>query len=383
MRILIAVTSHLSYKLIEGQLEYLVAQGNEVFFCSSNDEVVKQKVENAGAKFLALNLTREIDLKKDFVSLVKCAKLLNTVKPDLINASTPKAGLIFMIASFLFFKSKRIFTLRGIRSDTLVGLKKNIVTLFEKLTCLMAEKVIVISPSLRLHAIHRGIVSKEKAVVLGEGSSNGVNVNRFTITKELLIERDKLRFKYGISEDDFIVGYVGRIVKDKGIEELYLAYKEVKHNVYKKNVRLCIVGTIESDDPISSELLKEMKIDKDVIFISFVQDIEKVYTLFDVFVLVSYREGFGNVCIEASSMNLPIIVSNIPGLSDTVVNGSTGILVEPQSINDLADAIDFFISNNDFRISYGIQGRERVIKYFSNEYIWKLQYELYCSILNQ
>src|SRR5690606_26960401 len=146
---------------------------------------------------------------------------LKKEKPDIVNAGNPKTGFLFMLASVLFPKIPMIFTLRGLRSDTLTGLKKRIVYITEWVSCALADKVIAISPSLRDHAIQIGVLKKEKAVVLGKGSSNGVNTIKFHPNEEDRFKGRKLRLERQIKESDVVFGHVGRITKDKGIEELY------------------------------------------------------------------------------------------------------------------------------------------------------------------
>src|SRR5690606_8310104 len=166
-----------------------------------------------GGYYYAIDMEREISPIKDFVSLIKIVLLLYKIKPDIINASTPKAGLLFMIASKLSFtlKLKTIFTLRGLRSDTLKGLKYKLVKTMETLTCFLADKVLVISPSLNKHAIEGGILKSKKSIVIGKGSSNGINIERFT-NNTALSQIYKLKEMYNIPQTSIVYGYVGRIV---------------------------------------------------------------------------------------------------------------------------------------------------------------------------
>ena len=162
MKILIAVTSSISYALVKGQLKYLNNNGMEVYFVCAFDPTIEALVKSEGATYIQLGLEREISIFKDLKAILEAIKIIKNIQPDIINASTPKAGLIFMIAAQFISKVYPIFTLRGLRSDTLTGLKRQIVKFTEYLSCRLAKKVIVISPSLQDHAVKVNILKRNK-----------------------------------------------------------------------------------------------------------------------------------------------------------------------------------------------------------------------------
>ncbi len=377
MKILIAVSSPISYVLVKGHLRYLVDQGCEVYFICPFRKDVEENVIREGAKFFPLEIEREINFRKDIISLFKIIKLLYHLKPNIINASTPKAGLLFMIAGFFFPRIIKIFTLRGLRSDTLIGLKMKIITLTEKITTLFANKILVISPSLLQHAVNRKILNPKKSFVINKGSSNGVNITRFKSTPETKAKASDLRKKIGIPDDSIILGYLGRIVKDKGIVELFQAFSRVKNS----NLFLVLTGDFEKDDALPNQIATELKSHPRIKIISHVQDVVPVLEMYDILILNSFREGFGNVIIEAAAMSKPVIVSDIPGARDTVLNKETGLLVDPMNIISIYRAITTYIENPNLILEYGNKGRTRVEKDFSNEIIWKGIFQFYKKLI--
>lgn len=377
MKIIIATTSFLSYKLIQGQISYLTSQGHDVIFISSYNSKVHLKVKEEGGRFIAVDFEREISVFKDLLSVIKIFKIIRHEKPDIINYSTPKASLLFSLVSVFFFKTIFVFTLRGLRSDTLGGMKKHIVFFTEKLCCKLADKVIAISPSLLDHAIGLGLLKENKAVVFGKGSSNGVDVNKFKRTSEVIEKGKKLKLELNIPSDSIIFGFVGRLVKDKGIEELVNAFQLINEEF--PNTYLILTGSFEEGDYIGDQLIDLISVHSNIRHVNFTSDVPTVMSIYNILVLYSYREGFGNVAIEASSMGIPVLVSNIPGAKDTIENNITGLLVEPCNVNELYKQMRYYLLNQDLIKVHGVNGRKRVEKYFKSEFIWKSQLDLYTS----
>lgn len=381
MKILIAVTSFLSYRLVEGQIQNLSSQGFTVYFSSTYNEKVKEAVEKEGGVFCPLDIDREINLFKDLKSLTQASKLIHRIQPDIINVSTPKASLIFSLISILYKKPKLLFTLRGLRSDTLRGVKYKIIKFTETLCCDLADYVIVISPSLKNHAVSKNILKEKKAIIIGKGSSNGINLNRFSVNDQTQSFAQHFRSKFNLTENNVVFGYVGRLVEDKGIKELYIAFKIINNKF--PNTRLLLVGSVEDGDPLPQAFIDNLKDDPNVILLDYTDKIENVYSVMDCFILYSYREGFGNVAVEAAAMELPVIVANIPGLKDTVENNLTGFLAESKNYEDLEKKMTTYFKNPELRHLHGQNGRKRVVNYFSSEFIWKEQLKIYNMLLNR
>ncbi|MCC3737069.1 glycosyltransferase family 4 protein [Staphylococcus hominis] len=355
------VTVSKSIPLMKGQIEYLRDKGLDVHVVSS--EGPEQNTYSSDITHV-VNMEREISLKNDLKSLMNMIRLFKKEKPHIVNSGTPKAGLIGTLAAFITRRPVRIYTVRGLRLETVTGLKYKILYAMEKLAMFCATDIIAISESLKDKIVELGLEKKEHIKVLGHGSSNGINLDNFT--------KDKTIIPYELKEklaDHFVIGYVGRIVKDKGIHEIIEAFKIIQKNYNK--VKLLIVGPIEKDDSISEEDYQYLQNNLNIIMTGHVNDTVNYYNHMDVLVFPTYREGFGNVSIEAQAVEVPVIVNNVTGAKDTLINHVTGYLVEKGNYNQIAQKLEFLINNPAIRKQLGINGRENVKSKFRNEIIWK------------
>ncbi len=375
MKVLIAISDSFCGNFIRGQAEFLKSKGHEPIIVSPAGKEVEDISKKEECKLIEVPFCREISILEDFKSIKNIIRILKKEKPSIINAGNPKTGFLFTLIGLFFPKIPVIFTLRGIRSDTLTGIKGKIVTFTEYLSCRLADKVIVISPSLKEHAIKRGILSDSKAVLIGEGSSNGIDIEKFKLTDIAKENGKKLREEIGVEEEDILVGFVGRVTKDKGVEELYEAFKIASRSNSK--LKLLLVGPIQEADAIDSNIFSEMENDDRVFILGKKDDVTAVYAAINMLILYSYREGFGNVVLEASSMKVPVLVSDIPGLRDTVENNKTGLLIPPKNSDELSKGILFYAKDEKLMKEYGEQGRRRVELSFASNIIWEGQLDLY------
>lgn len=375
MKILIAISDSFCANFIKGQGQYLTDHGHEVVIVSGPGIEIDELEKNEPVRVIRIPFAREISPVNDLRDLIRVIRLIKKEKPDIINAGNPKTGFLFSLAHVFFWKIPLVFTLRGVRSDTLSGLKKMIVRFTEWITGSLANRIIAISPSLKSHAVDIGIVSEKKCVVLSKGSSNGINVDHYTMSEEIEKKADTLREQYQIPKDSFNLVFVGRVTRDKGIIDLLEAFKFcLSKNI---DIRLMIAGPIEMQDSIPQEYYSLIEQNPNIHYLGKQIDVRPVYALGNVLVLYSYREGFGNVVIEASSMGLPTIVADIPGLRDTTEDGETGLRVKPKDAVKLSESIIYLYKNRDLQKELGNKGRRRVEKYFKNEVVWSKQLELY------
>ena len=383
-RIVLSITSTFCLGFLRGQAKFLNEHGFDVYLFSPPGEGLKEYGENESCTIVEIPYRREISPINDLKCLWLTIKHFKKINPDIINVGTPKSGLLGVMAGKIVGVKNRIFTLRGLRSTAEPeGTTKKIVEFMEKLTHSCATKVISITPSMAEYAINNNILSKEKAVVLAKASSNGINVERFNPLKANDLYMDKLYNEFNLSANDFVIGFVGRVVKSKGVEEIYKAVKQLSTNY--QNLKILIVGPIEeTSDSVSPTILDEMKKDNNVIFTGQRKDVDYLYHLMNVFTLPShnFREGFGNVAMEASSSGIPIIVTKGAGCQDAVIDNETGFLINPINVEELANAIEKYINNRNLIQDHGIKGREFAVKYFKNDIIWNAQLELYNKLLN-
>lgn len=375
MKLILVINNAFSAFHLRGAVKHFVDKGWDVAIISTPGPLLDELVEKEGGRILPISLSRDISPFHDLYSLWQIVRILRREKPDVINVGSPKTGFLFALAKMLLPSIPVIFTLRGIRSDTLTGWKKSVVFYTERLACRKADKVIVISPSLREHAVSIGMLQREKAVLLGAGSSNGIDTERFSKQPEYDRLAAKWRTEYRMGPDDLVIAHVGRVTKDKGIAEVYEAFTRLEGEF--PNLQWMVVGPVEKEDPVDPEIMRAMEDHPRIHMPGQIDDIPPIYALCDVLVLYSYREGFGNVVLQASAMGKPVVVADIPGCRDTVEEGVTGLRVAPANPDALTDALRTYLSDEQLRKAHGEAGRIRAERDFKSEVIWAGQEELY------
>lgn len=376
-----AVTASISLVLMRGQMEYLKKMGFRVAAVCSPDGQVDGARAPESIPVLTVAMEREVSLLRDLISLLGICRLLRRVRPTICNAGTPKAGLLVSVAGWLTRVPCRIYTLRGLRLETATGLKRKILSLTERITCACANCVICVSPSLRKRALELKLVRREKAVVLGSGSSNGVDPARFAPTPERLSLAAKIRQQHGIASTVPVIGYVGRLTRDKGISELLAAFRMVRESI--PDVVLMLIGDYEAGDPVSQETREAIENSQEIVQVEFVPDTAPYYLVMDVLALPTYREGFPNTVLEAQAAGRPVVTTDATGAIDSIVPNLTGLFVPVGDIKTLADALTALLSDQKRAREMGDAGRERVYRQFSQEILWKSLADLYCELLRE
>lgn len=338
-KIVQGVTSSLSVLFLRDQVNFLKKNGYEVKIVCNNDfENTYKDVEIDHIPF-----EREINIGKDLTALYKLFKYLRRESPDIINFSTAKAGLLGMIAGFLLRVKTRIYIIRGLRLETTTGIKQKVLYMTEKIACSLSTHVIVISESLGEEVVSRKIVKRDKVMRIGKGSSNGIDLEKFNPERITEEQVNTLRSELNIESDDFVMGYIGRITKDKGCNELVESFEKLSA-VYP-NLKLVIVGDFEESDSIKQENIAKIYEYDNIILCDYTLDIGKYYCLMNIFVFPTYREGFGNVSIEAQAMGVPVITFDVTGARDTLVSERTGLITTSKDTEGLTEAIRFLIEH--------------------------------------
>ncbi|MEB6201984.1 glycosyltransferase family 4 protein [Mammaliicoccus fleurettii] len=361
------ITVSKSVYLLKGQIEYLRKNKINMHLISSEGKELEQYPDNIVHK---IQIKREISIIKDIQSLLKLIILFLKERPYIVNAGTPKAGLLGMLASYITRRPHRIYTVRGLRLETVSGNKYKILFLMEKIAMFCATDIIAISDSLKNRIIELNLNSNKKIKVFGNGSSNGLNLKDYKKS-----DNNIENAIYRQLDGQFVIGYLGRIVKDKGIEDLVNAFKIIEKKY--SNVKLLVIGSIEDGDPINQHDLSFILNNKNVIYKNHVDKPIKYYNNMDVFIFPTYREGFGNVSIEAQALGIPTITYNVTGAKDTVINNETGFIVEPGNYEEIAEKIELLINDENLKVSLGEKGEQWVNATFSNEIIWKEMLEFY------
>ena len=377
-KILMMVTAPESIAaLLRGQLDYLAKRGFSIRVVTGRSRHLDAARASTTVPIDVVSWSREIDLIADLRGLVDCFRLLRLHKPDVSVYSTPKAGLIGSMASRVMRVPRRIYVLRGLRYETATGRARSFFRLLERLACACSHTVVCVSPSLRDVAVRDGLASPEKLLVLGSGSSNGVNAVRFARTPESEASAQALRSENGISEQDFVIGFVGRLTRDKGIVELVTAFQQLR--LRHRNVRLLVGGDVEAPGTLPGWMLDELKAGDRIHWLGFVSDQTVFYSAIQVLALPTYREGFPNVVLEAGSASVPTVTTRATGAVDSVVDGETGLLVEVRDSRSLEAALEQLVTDPNEALRMGANARERVSSEFTNDRMWALWAELFAG----
>jgi glycosyltransferase involved in cell wall biosynthesis len=344
--------------------------GNEYHLgCTPSKDFLKFSNELEYIPF-EVEITRSISPLKDFKAIIKIYQYIKKNKIDKVVGHTPKGGMVAMIASFFAKVSERIYFRHGIIYETSTGFKRILLKNIDRLTGFFAIKVVCVSNSVKDISERDRLNNKGKNLVLGLGTCNGIDTEaRFNPSKMDLEIINVLKNKYNIAPEDKVVGYVGRLVKDKGIDDLIKAWQVVKGKFPR--AKLLLVGPMEKRDSISEDSKKQILSDSSIIFTDFVIDASSYFSLMDVFVLPTYREGFPTVSLEASSMSLPVVTTKATGCRESIVENQTGLFISNEP-KDIADKISFYLANGEIAKLHGKQGRLFVRQNFEQTKIWDL-----------
>lgn len=354
--------------LLKGQLRFINQHEFEIIgISSSENNLLKDISKQEGIRTIELKMTRFITPIQDVISVIKLCKILNVEKPFMIHSHTPKAGIVAMIAGKLTGIPIRLHTVAGLPVMESKGVKKHILNLVEKITYHLATKIYPNSKGLEKYIINNKLANQNKLKVISNGSSNGINTLYFDAKNIKYEDIKTLKCNLQIKDSDFIFLYLGRIVKDKGINELVESFISLKN----KNVKLILVGNYEKKiDPIEEYIHQQIIYNPNIIEVGFVSDVRPFLSLCNCLVLPSYREGFPNVVLQALSMNKPCIVTNINGCNEIIKTNYNGIIVEPKNIDQLTNAMKKISSEKEFVKSISKNCRKSVVNKFDHEIIW-------------
>lgn len=332
--------------LLSGQMKFMKDAGWEVIMVSADGKEINEIVKKEGCPHVVIPFTRKITPFHDLVCLWQLYNLIKKEKPDIVHTHTPKAGLLGMLAAKMAGVKTRIHTVAGLPYMVAEKQKKSLLVNIEKLTYSWATQVWPNSPSLKKFIVEEELVGQEKLKVIGFGSSNGIDLEKFNrgILKENHLVAATMRIMPG--DNDYIILAVGRLVKDKGIEELVTAFLESKISDRSK---LVLLGSFEQElNPIDEEIVRKIKDHARIVQIEWTDHVAHYLALADVLVHPSHREGFPNVLLEAGAMQVPIICSDIIGNTDIVTNKKTGLVFPVKNKEFLKDALEFAYVKRDF-----------------------------------
>ncbi|MBO6937169.1 MAG: glycosyltransferase family 4 protein [Deltaproteobacteria bacterium] len=375
-RVLHVLTVPDSLRFIRGLPERARSRGWELQVAAAPGRALTDFGRVEQVRVHPLPLSRAIAPGEDLRALRRLRSLVSLVDPALIHAQTPKGGLLGVLAARLTGTTV-LYHMRGLPHVGMTGLKRRLLWATEATACALAHEVLCQSASLRERASQEGVL-RRSARVLG-GGGNGVDVEVFH--GGAAEGRLRLRKAWGVPPGGLVVGFVGRLVGDKGVHELTRAWRSV-HDAHP-NARLVVVGPWEARDAVSPEIRAELEGRSDVLLLGEREDVAHLYGGMDVLALPSYREGFPNVPLEAAAMGIPCVATHVEGCVDAVVDGVTGILVPPGDAQALANALNTYLGDPSMRTAHGDAARARVHSDFRRsdrqEQLLGLYEELTCA----
>jgi glycosyltransferase involved in cell wall biosynthesis len=364
---------------IGGQFLYFRERGNDMHLICPGSEFLEQYSRDMEFKYSTVDITRTFTPLKDLKAMTAISRYIRKHKVDIVVGHTPKGALLSMIAGKLHKIPKRIYLRHGLVYETKRGLTRRILILAEKVAAYYSTQIICVSPSLLEVSLRDKLNPAYKQSVIGRGTCGGIDT-RCKFNPDLIQEDELavLRGQYQISTEDVVIGFCGRLVPDKGIIELVEALDILRSRNTGKRFILLLVGIFESRDKLPSALFRKIKSDKDIVLTGFVnKNIQYFYSMMNIYILPSYREGFGMSVIEAGAMEIPVLTTRATGCIDSIVENVTGqyIHITPLSI---AEGVEFYLNNPEIARSYGRNGRDLAKNNFDNLKLWKELEKYYC-----
>jgi glycosyltransferase involved in cell wall biosynthesis len=365
--------------LLKGQLKFM-SQHYEVIGVTSSGKEVNDVINHEGIRVIEVELSRSITPIKDLKSLYKVFKTLKREKPFIVHSHTPKAGTIGMIAAKLAGVPHRLHTIAGLPLLEAKGAKRILLDLVEKITYSSATIIYPNSKGLRDIIIENKYTKPSKLKVIANGSSNGIDINHFSIDQLDQTYLIKLKKELQIEKDDFVFIFVGRLVTDKGINELVSAFKKIQ----EVNVKLLLVGTFEDElDPLKEETKKELESNQNIITVGWKNDVRPYFAISNVLVFPSYREGFPNVVMQAGALGLPSIVTDINGCNEIIENKKNGVIIQPKNSNKLLEAMKIMLTDQVFTQKMAAASRAIICSNYKREVVWESLLKEYKSLENE
>lgn len=361
--------------LFKGQLKML-NQHFEIVGVSSPGLEQEEVHQREGIRIISLPMERRISPIKDFVSLIRMALLFLKERPDMIHSYTPKAGLVSMLAGWITGVPVRMHTFTGLVFPTATGLKQKLLIWTDRLTCACATHINPEGNGVKQDLIHYKI-TKKPLKIIANGNVNGIDLEYFQKTPEVMKSAETYQKK-----NVFTFCFVGRVVRDKGINELVSAFVHLQKKY--AHIRLILVGPFEQKlDPVSSETEKQIIENPAIDFMDFQKDIRPFLAVSDALAFPSYREGFPNVVIQAGAMGLPSIVTDINGCNEIIEHGKNGVIIEPHNEEALYKAMEDFLLHPETVNAMAGNCRKMVADRYDQKIVWTALLDEYKTLLKE
>lgn len=369
----VGVTHPQTCLVLAGRLRRLREAGFHVTLVSSPGELLDKTAAREGVDAVAVPMKRRIAPLADLVSLLRLWRLLRRLKPDVVEFSTPKAGLLGTLAAAVAGVPHRVYMLRGLKLERARGIKRCILWVAEWVASVLAHRVLCNSASLRTKVLALGVAPAQKLHILGEGSSNGVDVERFAPGKS------DVRRRLGIPPEAYVAGFVGRLTRDKGLPELVRAFDSILHA--EPYTHLLLVGWFDaSEDSLDKALRARIERHPRIHLTGFVEYTEEYYRAMDVMVLPTWREGFPNSVLEAAASGIPVITTYSTGSRDSVVPEVTGLLIPAGYPEAIAEAVLSLLRDPERRLRMGSAARKWVLAHYANGRVLGMTVDFYKNL---
>lgn len=366
----------------DGQFKYLTDQGYEIVVVSSDAPNTDAFCKRNGVRFVPLNIPRSVSPMAIVKAVKSICSLIRKEKADAVFGHTPVGALCAMIAARLCGVKNRVYYRHGLIYTTMKGLKHTIFKAEEKFVASFATSVINVSHSLSKLAVADGLNEAEKQYIIGHGTCGGIDAQN--LFNPSLLDADKLliiKKKLGLNDADIVFGFCGRICNDKGIPELVDAFELFQKLHSNIKAKLLFIGRFDTRDGISEEKKQQIESNSDIVISGHIDKVEipYYYSMLDVFVFPSHREGFGMCVVEASAMEKPILDSRAHGCVDAIVEHETGEYID-LSADGICKGMELML-DEELRGKLGKSGRKRVLEWYDFQVMWPLVGDLYKKIL--
>lgn len=346
-----------SLNFFKEQINHL-NQFYDVTLISSPSAELKEIATRENVNYKGIKMNREIALFNDIKSLICLIIFFVKERPTVLHCNTPKASLLGLIAAYITRVPNRIYYIHGLRYEGVTGIKRKILITMEKISCFCANKIVAVS--FGVQEIVQNDLTSKKVDVIHNGSPNGMVIDDFINSQ---YNKSEIREELNILKSDFVYGFVGRIVGDKGINELIEAFQVL--NEEYKNTKLLLIGLYEEElDPLKKETIEEIKNNQNIIELGFQKDVKKYLSIINVFVSPSYREGFGLSLLEANLMGKPVIATKITGYTEIVTQGENGFLIPIKNSEELKNKMEWSLLNSEIILKM----KDQCINIVKNKY---------------
>lgn len=374
----IITTIPLSLNFFRGQL-HLLNNTFKVMAISSDEKKLSEFADKEGIDWYRVNMKRSISLFRDICSMLSLIRLFLIEKPYIVHGNTPKASMLSMVAAWIARVPVRIYMCHGLRYQGGIGWMRKLLVQTEKITCLCATEVLCVSPGVKKTLIQDEVCNEAKLKVVLNGSANGIDTSYYN--PENISDLSSLRIKLNINDTDFVYCFVGRIVEDKGINELINAFERLQLKLQER-IHLIIVGPQESNlNPILKETTEKIERNIHIHMVGAQFDVRPFMAIANVFVLPSYREGFGMVLAEAGALGIPCITTDIIGCNEIIQDGINGKIIPPRDEKALYEMMKWFYEHRDGEVQdMARNSRPMIIERYEQHKVWDALLNEYCSL---